>query len=282
MPTWSSETLMIEFHPHCDNICQTMKTLLLALLAILVVPVPTAENHDEKAPHGNATQSAGAPEYRPVDGDENRPGRNKDSPKPSHDWPELVNAVSTLVIALFTIVTSVAIFCQVKTARNTDRAWVIILPMAWNPGVQRTKMEGAVPLNVFNASVKNIGRTPAKILELSVKYVMLDKEGLKGLPANPEYPECARFDSLLLVPQEFIYRVETLSPTPVLTEKLAQAVEGGKLFLYAYGYVVYADVFGKKRETRRGYLYDFPPGLQASVHNASFRQWGPSAYNHAT
>ena len=41
-------------------------------------------------------------------------------------WVEYVNASSTMVIAAFTVALFFAVFGQLRTSRNSERAWVLI------------------------------------------------------------------------------------------------------------------------------------------------------------
>ena len=171
---------------------------------------------------------------------------------------------------------------QTALFSNSERAWLIITPRNWNPDLAAIdpKVAGPIPLNVFEATVKNIGRTPGQVIEIAMRYVTIGK--LEDLPDIPDYGQTARPEGMLLVPQDSFGRVTPLSPSPSLEPEDTRAIRAAQRFVYAYGFVVYKDVFGNEHETRRGYVYDFPQGLMVSLNQPSFQQGGPPAYNRAT
>jgi hypothetical protein len=52
-----------------------------------------------------------------------------------HDWIDKLNAFSTSVIALFTVFLFFAVIWQTRTARDTERAWIIAAPTEAAPVV---------------------------------------------------------------------------------------------------------------------------------------------------
>jgi hypothetical protein len=72
-----------------------------------------------------------------------------------------------------------------------------------------------------------------------------------------------------------------LQPNISLTVAQFRDVQNRNAYLYAYGIVIYKDVFGTSHETRFGYLYFIPLG--GDPRPAGFRREElPSAYNRAT
>jgi hypothetical protein len=72
-----------------------------------------------------------------------------------------------------------------------------------------------------------------------------------------------------------------LEPHAILPKSEADAVSRQEAFLYAFGKVVYRDVYDRMHETRFGYVYHFPLG--GDPVERGFRREGlPPSYNRAT
>jgi hypothetical protein len=136
------------------------------------------------------------------------------------------------------------------------------------------------PMNLFQASVKNCGKTPAQVLGASLRFTTMDN--LEDLPTNPAYGTITPYEGLLLVPQDSFGIQEPLAPNPTLNEVDGQAVMNGTKHVYAFGIVKYKDVYGKNHETRVGYRYYFPQGGLAGIQKPIFQRYGSLAYNKAT
>jgi hypothetical protein len=296
-----------------------MKPCLIALSFLLLQaapPVPrqaievSSDNGHRDNPNNASPNGAGIEHAPPAKlPTASKAKRNTHEPTGDNERPAIVNAfpvvspvkdkwdfayiIATIGIALITLILACIAGVQARAAKtsaqaiiNSERAWVTITSVNWHPEVFFINPNtGACPaLNIFNASLKNVGKTPAKIVKISMKYVTLDENGLKGLAKIPEYAEPGVFGDFLLVAQDFITKSEPLKPEAILTQDKAIAVQASKLFLYAYGYVFYKDISGEMRETRRGFLYDFPQGLDNTLYNASYRPWPTetSEYNRTT
>jgi hypothetical protein len=137
-------------------------------------------------------------------------------------------------------------------------------------------------LNVFDLVIKNSGKTPAHLLELSLSYRNMTKAEWDSLPPEPEY-EYVSMGGLLLVPTDSIGRRTVLTPSGgILSEQELSSIENADRFLYAYGSVKYRDAFENIREMRFGYMYYFPQGGRVGLEPAGFERLGPEAYNRAT
>jgi hypothetical protein len=276
----------------------TMKPLFIGcilVVALRLIPTPATENQSKQNPKSSAAQNRESGECKPVEPtviqktffncepskqDENSQTAN--GAYQPHKWTERINAISTVVIAVFAVVTAIAVGLQVKTARNSERAWIIVTPKNWNPPLASydPAIGGVIPLNVFEPAIKNVGRTPAKIMEIATKYERLER--MEDLPNEPNYGQTGRFDGMILVPQDSMGQRYILTPSGSMTVQERYAVQNGHAFLYAYGFVAYKDAFGKSRYTRWGYKYDFPQGGMVSIHQPSFQRGGPPKYNEAT
>ena len=194
------------------------------------------------------------------------------------DW---VMVALTLALVVLTFAYVIVAYWQVSTVHDTERAWMVVNPKNWNPGLAITPPQGGeIPLNVFQMSTKNVGNTPARIIETGCKYIRLEKMG--DLPDEPNYGESAMFNDMLFVPNDSIGQIAPLSPSAVLSQEEATKISNAQMFLYAYGFVAYKDAFGKLRRTRWGYEYRFPQGGLVSFYQPSFQRAGPRNYNDAT
>jgi hypothetical protein len=189
--------------------------------------------------------------------------------------------VGVLQTFLFTV-TWIAIRQQAATQKTAERAWMIITPdkpEGWEPILLPEQPGVPANLNVFRAAIKNVGRTPAHVTKIAARYITLDKNEFKNLPEEPNYGMKESLESMLLVPGDSFPKAVRLSPKSRLTTEEIESIRTAKSFLYFYACVEYR-ALGKKRETRVGFIYPFPPGI--SYETPRFRRSGPPAYNRAT
>jgi len=179
-----------------------------------------------------------------------------------HKWLDWLNGLSTAVIALFAVITGIAVIRQVKTARRTERAWMV----SFEPEML---FHGATSNVFYKCKVTNVGRTPSRIIETGIGFGATTS--LSQLPLPPAYAERIKYNRIVVAPNDFITMHGQLSPQ--FSSDNQRAVQSGELFLYAYGFVRYLDVFGRGerdiRETRfchcsdtrlsRDYANGYPP-----------------------
>jgi len=205
-----------------------------------------------------------------------------------HDWIDKLNAFSTFVIAAFTILLFIGIVVQIRTSRDTERAWVIATPTENAPvlgfipeggsNLER-HLVGCDKRNVFSCSFKSTGDTPARLVETAICYRKVSQ--LEDVPQEPDYGPRSPMNDLPLVKEDSIGFMAFLEPNAILLRADMIAVTQQKALLYAFGMVVYRDVYSRLHETRFGYVYHFPQG--GDSREKGFRREGlPLAYNRAT
>ena len=188
--------------------------------------------------------------------------------------------VGVLQTLLFTV-TWIAIRQQATMQKTAERAWMIITPdkpEGWEPILLPEQPGVPATLNVFRAAIKNVGRTPAHVTKIAARYINLDKSEFKNLPEEPDYGTKESLESMLLVPGDSFPKAVPLWPKSRLTTEEIESIRTAKSFLYFYACIEYR-ALGKKRETRVGFIYPFPPGT--SYETPRFRRSGPPAYNRA-
>jgi hypothetical protein len=188
--------------------------------------------------------------------------------------------VGVLQTLLFTV-TWIAIRQQATTQKTAKRAWMIITPDKpedWEPILLPEQPGVPATLNVFRAAMKNVGRTPAHVTKIAARYINLDKSEFENLPEEPDYRTKESLESMLLVPGDSFPKAVPLWPNSRLTTEEIASIRTAKSFLYFYACIEYR-ALGKKRETRVGFIYPFPPGT--SYETPRFRRSGPPAYNRA-
>lgn len=171
---------------------------------------------------------------------------------------------------------------------NSQRAWVIASPVEKAPAIGfipeggsnlELHLVGCNQQNIFSCSFKSTGNTPARLVEVALRYLKVSQ--LKDIPMEPNFGERTSLNDLPLVPQDSIGFVSFLEPDIILKKADADAVAEQKAFLYAFGIAVYRDVYDRLHETRFGYLYHFPQGGDSG--EEGFRREGlPPTYNQAT
>jgi hypothetical protein len=184
---------------------------------------------------------------------------------------------------------------------TSERAWVSVTPHIWSPHFY-PKWEAGDPVpegpmgkypiaHRFPAKITNVGRTPAKIDSIAIRYIRIPSDPSQ-LSAEPDYGELSPAGGYCLVPRDKATVNATLSQDEgTLTKGQIDAISKRQQFLYAYGIVKYRDVYELPHETRFGYVY-YPPDLyyvqkggevsSISFDKAVFQRGGPLAYNSNT
>ena len=247
------------------------------------------QNQAQQLTANSPAQSASSPNpQRPMP---EQAETRTDAKEISHapQWPDKINAYSTLAIALFTFFTLLSLLRQIWTSRRTDRAWIIVNPVDYAPAIGfarspelgriENSLEGADQRNLFGCAIKNTGNTPARLLEMALCYRTATSK--EEIPQKPDYGKRDNLNSLILVKEDSIGYETSLEPSEILTWEESRAVRSRALFLYAFGIVTYEDAYKRKHETRFGYLYHFPQG--GDRRKARFaKELMPSTYNSAT
>jgi hypothetical protein len=230
------------------------KLILAVILAVIqATPPPSASQHVKETSKTQQIQEPEAPKTNPAPNplstknvlysrpsEVSRQGQGNNPAYDPHTWLDRLNGFSTLVIAIFAVLTCIAVAYQVKTARRTDRAWMV----TFEPEIL---FDGATSNVFYRCKITNIGRTPSRIVETGIGFGTATD--LSQLPSPPAYTERIQYNRIVVAPDDSIsMRIELCPP---LSREDAQSIQAGKLFLYAYGFVRYLDVFGsRKRHTK--------------------------------
>lgn len=190
-----------------------------------------------------------------------------------HDWVDWVNAFSTMVIALFTILLFFAVIWQTRTTKSIERAWVLA-EIGNLPDIP-VKPDTMAILCVMPTFI-NSGRTVARTKRVALRQHQIPKPG--KLPVEPEYKGETNLE-LILPPGKPIQMVSgNLSITPQEYLKVAQ----GEVFLHVYGFVDYLDVGNVERQTRFCFIYHAPHGADPTPHGFYTDLNAPQAYTKCT
>jgi hypothetical protein len=170
-----------------------------------------------------------------------------------------------------------------ESIKRSERAWIQA-----GPDMPEFKIENLAPpggaIAVFNWSITNTGRTPARLLEIAARYRLI--KSLNRISDVPEYNgdlEKIPLYENLLIPSERAWSFQPLEPS-VLSPDEITAIKKGDRTLFAYGYVNYLDVFGDRHETGFCYCYLVPQGGMVSFAKEGWRPYlqAPPAYKKAT
>lgn len=160
---------------------------------------------------------------------------------------------------------------------TSERAWMVTEPCDASIPPEIKGITTGVRHVGFSVRFKNMGKTPAFLLEIRYSgKVLSSKEKLPEVP--PEYEEREIFKwggkGLPLLPQDFILKnhVNTWAKEPVLIDR-------GSDILWIYGYIKYRDAFGENRET--WFCHRWVPEIEG-WQKSGFISGGPESYNRAT
>jgi hypothetical protein len=164
-----------------------------------------------------------------------------------------------------------------RTLYDVQRPWVLVFTVKWPSGVFPLPIgDDTTPsAAVIAYSFKNFGTTPAWITDASGLFNKTTD--LNNLPPEPVYFPTGFTHEAIVAPDSPTSEVTLpLFPNPMLTPDEIRSVERRELFLYAYGIIKYRDIHGREHETRWGWVYFVPIGLDFT---RNMRLAGPKAYN---
>ena len=202
--------------------------------------------------------------------------KTQERPTAAHDSIDYINASSTAVIALFTILLFGGVIWQVRTSRAIERAWVMAEVEhdfdKWRdkkPHVlENSGTEGDSTAIYAVLTCRNAGRTPAWIEETVAKF-----ELTSGLPEEPNF-EGAEYVQAGTIPLgmgdgDAFPHTQRIPWVPI-----AEGHQTLGQLAVIYGRVTYRDIFNKKRITT--FCYKIRP------HGRLERLEGRPKYNHNT
>jgi len=205
--------------------------------------------------------------------------RDKDSDRP-RDWHKFVTWPESWT-AWAIIATLLAIAYQSYWTRRAteeiarhERPWLLIEGISFDEPGTTAANNGKFANEAFHYTLKNYGRTPARILALSSR---VDIGESSDFPPHPEVYALKDFAvNPHIIPQRDYREHHTPLALPVSDQQLL-FILSGELFLWACAIVRYEDVHGNRYETRVCYRNDSDAN-KISV----LRLDGPAGYNKTT
>jgi hypothetical protein len=259
--------------------------VLIATMFLLVVPAQSIQERGNEAAKPHKTDSTGTDAQRKeqVSSSSAKTESSQseiDKPKLQHNQPEggetakpvhgiidLINAISTAIIAAFTIAMAVFIYNQDRTAKLTNRAWIV------------ADMESPLPYEAdktvrFACRLRNKGQTPAWIIDIGSRSAVFESEG--QLPKIPQYDRAIQTEEATVMTPD-----ASLPQWFWLSSERLRLVESGQLGYWVFGFIRYRDIFDEEHETR--YCFFFKPALGgADPVTRDFYIGGPPKYNKVT
>jgi hypothetical protein len=196
---------------------------------------------------------------------------------------EIVSQPRDALFVIYVVLTGLAlvvsgatfgmVYRQTKSLRTIERAWIIGVPELGK--LEKPSERG--DLITLPVAFKNVGKTPAKIIEAGVSLKTTDT--FENISPQPTFRSSERITlgALLLTPQDFFYLT---TPKIMLTQIQYNAIRDRKLFLYCYGFARYEDAFGTKRESKFCQYYLVSDEIKAEGFQRCLD--APSRYHEAT
>lgn len=209
--------------------------------------------------------------------DTNKQRQNIDQSSSAKDFVNIVSilltAIATIAVAIFTFLlarynkkmwettnkvaeatkdAAGASIESVKSLPTIERAYLFIDSIEWPKGEAGFTLSEYNNLDLIKGMIKNVGRTPAILCNVSAKVSIKESE----------YPtrEAVRGKSEIVFPKGVIIKsdgTEIFSCGEVIGPSIMTESEFSQSTILCYGYVIYEDIFGKSHET--GFCYEFKP-----------------------
>lgn len=175
------------------------------------------------------------------------------------------------IYTIGSLVTLGLIWKQNRSIQNTERAFLIPVWERWPRSGQG--INGST--HSFEWKFRNCGKTPAFLKEVVAHLVLIDS--LESLPAVPDYTGAVLYKGDPLVPQQeldknFFSEIEDSRDSSIIEDEYRT---GGRI-LYAFGRVLYQDIYGNNHQTRFGVRFS---GKEKFSSEDDFVVDGPKAYN---
>ena len=169
-----------------------------------------------------------------------------------------------------------AALLNAKAFINSERPWIIGSPSM--PKLERPKDLRVIL--VYASSVKNIGRTPAKILEIGL--ACRKSNSLDLIPPIPVYEkrEVLFYNKILLIPSDSFTVTTVIEFSDRDFDSLRP--QGKGLLLYAHGYIKYMSALGEFHETCFVHYYHIPGPFELQKEGWRLLAEAPEAYYKAT
>lgn len=198
-------------------------------------------------------------------------------------WSNWVLAALGVTGAIFAYRTVKATVTAANAARvsaealmDGERAWVLIEPPNWN---RETVRAGFPPFT--DITIKNSGKTAARIHKISACYLLTTKS---ELAEYPDYSLVKPYNDLLLVPEDSIQHGVSRDDADNLSngrDPLA-FLRSKRAFLYLYALVEYKDIYNRSHETQVGYIFNVPESPYPAFTDYRFVRIDSPLYNRAT
>jgi hypothetical protein len=202
---------------------------------------------------------------------QDRQPEDKNTGREPHNWIETLNAFSTFVIAVFTVLLAVGVIFQIRDYRARERAWVI-LSIEHHPTLQ---VQQTGNICRFTGFIQNFGGTPATILDMGYFGDAINRGD--QLPTEPYYLGEKR-------PEQTSYPLVPKGLIPASCDVLQSdmdKVRTGEMILYIFGFIKYQDTFRRTRETR--YCFRYYPPIPGSIDvHVGYYPEGPPSYHKVT
>lgn len=180
---------------------------------------------------------------------QNSQSKEANADKQPHDWIDKLNAISTLIIAMFTLALFLVVLFQLKDYRARERAWIMVElePVPGAGGIIHGDeiSKGVVTKNTsFNVRIycTNDGKAPAWITEKRACIDIANK-----LPTKPNWNNV---DIVQAAPEPVAVGGKSKPKDCGLT--CPKAKDSGEMIII-YGIIKYRDPFKTKRTTSFAY-----------------------------
>jgi hypothetical protein len=210
----------------------------------------TEKGKAEIKPLAPVPDSAGAAVSKPEESSKQQ--RTDDSNNVIPHWVSYLNAVSTAVVALFTVLMWRVYRSVLHATKITERAWLV----SDIGSIEKTPAEETHQVIV---QLRNNGKTPAWVTAAGSNGWWVDDK--HPLPKTPKYDLMGPFtkEGQLLPPTAWLSQGFPLQKTQIDRAVRKEAV------LYIFGFIEYRDIFGNQHMTR--YCYQAKPALDLNHSN---------------
>jgi hypothetical protein len=176
------------------------------------------------------------------------------------DFSNIILALATLLIAIFTIVLAFTTYFIHRHSKATERAYIKMSHNSGGTYGNGLNLDEANNCAQFTVTVTNTGRTPADVTDVYIRWFVLARDQDPPIEASypPEQDVLPPVSAFLVANDSFLNGIELTN----ISDAQFATIKAHTNKLWISGYVEYKDISGKRH--RAGYTRIYSHGREGN------------------